>query len=463
MNDREYDYTKLPFRDSDLPIVIRENVSNAPQSRKEAVLITVAIVLMTLCDRLRFKYPFDKVLHALLAQGIIEAPPSTGKRFVDDIVRQIIDPTLGARDEEQRLIEQKYREKKASRKANEKIGEPPQTTIRCLPAATSKTVLNKRADMYKRVLGDTTTFWMYAEELAQLTDAGHQGYSNLRTILRVAYDLGSKFGQDFASDNSYSAISDINFCCLFCATPNDVDEFFNKRSILGGNVTRVDLIQLNDELGAEPAEFKDMTDDQQATIDRTLKLLMDNTYTNEGSLQPTFLLDMSWLYKDIRKWCKEKADEALRAGDTALDVFRRRSSVSACRIAALCDYLYLLDQGVDIRKFCKGEETLPEKTLLRIQKLCRKIYRWSAERILQPMLTRWGTRYNELLKAREEDAQKGEKKTLFDQLTTVFTRDQINLLIRENGMTTESRFFLSQWKAKGWIEKIDKNQFRKLV
>lgn len=463
MKTQDNDCNKLPFRDSDLPPVIRENVSNAPHCRKEAVLITTAIVLMALCDRLRFRYPFDKVLHALLAQGIIEAPPSTGKRFVDDIVRQIIDPTLGARDEEQRLIEQKYREKKASRKANEKIGEPPQTTIRCLPAATSKTVLNKRADMSKRVLGDYTTFFMYAEELAQLTDAGQQGYSNLRTILRVAYDLGSKFGQDFASDNSYSAISDVNICCLFCATPNDVDEFFNKRSILGGNVTRTDLIRLSDGLGAEPAIFRDMTDGQQAVIDHTLKLLMDNTYTAEGGLQPTFIVDMSWLYKDIRKWCQEKADEALRAGDIALDVFRRRSSVSACRIAALCYYLYLLEQGTDIRKFCNGEETLPENTLLRIQKLCRKIYRWAAEHILQPMMERWGFKYNELLKAREAGAQTGEKKTLFDQLTGEFTREQINRLIQENGMTTESRFFLSQWKAKKWIEKTAKNQYRKLV
>ena len=42
--------------------------------------------------------------------------------------------------------------------ANEAIGEPPKTTIRCLPANTSKTVLNKRADLYKRILGDYTTF-----------------------------------------------------------------------------------------------------------------------------------------------------------------------------------------------------------------------------------------------------------------------------------------------------------------
>ncbi len=51
--------------------------------------------------------------------------------------------------------------------------------------------------MYERVFGDTLTFWMFAEELAQVTDAGKNGYSNLRTIMRTSYDLGLLFGNAF--------------------------------------------------------------------------------------------------------------------------------------------------------------------------------------------------------------------------------------------------------------------------
>ena len=60
----------------------------------------------------------------------------------------------------------------------------------------------KRSDYHERFLGAVVTFWMFAEELAQVTDAGKQGYSNLRTIMRTSYDFGSRFGMDFASDNS---------------------------------------------------------------------------------------------------------------------------------------------------------------------------------------------------------------------------------------------------------------------
>ena len=100
--------------------------------------------------------------------------------------------TLQAHDKEQRRLEQKYRERKRSRGANEKMEEEPKTTIRVIPATISKTVLVKRADFYERNLGDVLTFWMFAEELAQVTDAGKQGYSNLRTIMRTAYDFGSR-------------------------------------------------------------------------------------------------------------------------------------------------------------------------------------------------------------------------------------------------------------------------------
>ena len=466
-DELEYDakarIPKLPIREKDLPPIIRENVQVAPHNRKHAVMMAILPMLCVLATRVRLKYPFDKRLHALLLQVLVEAPPSTGKGFTDNLVTQIIDPTLTAHDDAERLKEQLYREKKASRKANETIGDPPKTTIRCLPATTSKTSLNKRADLYKRNLGDYTSFWMYAEELAQLTEAGKQSYSNLRTIMRVAYDLGSKFGQDFASDSSYSAVSDINICSLFCATPNDVDDFMDKRSILGGNVTRNILIQLDDELGSDPAEFKDFTEDQERMVNDMLQTLMADCYSPEGALQPIILLDMKWLEKDIRRWCRKKAEEALKSGNKALDVFRKRSSVSAFRSAALCYYLYLLGYGIDIHKFCNGQVTLPENDLLIIQRLTRKLYRYFCESILSAMMGRWGAKYNELNKKRSDGVDIKPNERLIDQLTAVFTRQQLDLLIKENGNETESRFFLSQWKAKGWIEKIAKNQYRKLI
>ena len=436
-------------KDKDLPPVIREIVTNAPQNRKIPAFIASLSPLCAMCPRVRLHYYYDTRPSALLLQVLIEGAQSSGKSFAADIESLIMDKTLKARDKAMRRLEQEYRDKKKRRKANEKLEEEPQTTVRVVPPTISKTVLTKRADLYERVLGDTLTFWMFAEELAQVTDAGKNGYSNLRTIMRTSYDLGSLFGIDFASDNSYSAIVDINICSMFCATPAALDEYFDKKAIEGGNITRTILCKIDDDLGEDGAIFIPYTSEQRSAIDTMLARLMNETYDNDGGLQPTVDLNMSWLDKTVCKWVRGKGNEATLSGSQALDVFRKRSSVSAFRIAALCQYLYM-------------QEETSSLTLDIIQKRVRQIYLFMAEYILQNMLERWGKRFEELNAKREAELKPGPKENLFDQLTETFTREQLNLLIEKQGKVTPDKVFINRWKKLRVIEIIDKNTFRKV-
>ena len=441
------DKLRLP-KDKDLPPVIREIVTNAPSNRKIPAFVASLSPLCALCPRVRLKYFYDTRPSALLLQVLIEGAQSSGKSFAADIESLIMDKTLKAHDKAMRRIEQEYREKKKRRKANEKLEEEPKTTIRVVPPTISKTVLTKRADMFERVLGDTMSFWMFAEELAQVTDAGKNGYSNLRTLMRTAYDLGSLFGIDFASDNSYSAIVDINICSMFCATPAAIDEYYDRKAIEGGNITRCIVCKMDDSLGEEGAIFTAYSAEQQAVIDSTLQKLMDMTYDGDGALQPVVELDMSWLDKTVCKWVKEKAREATLSGSKALDVFRKRSSVSAFRVASLCYYLYML------------EDKLSEEV---IRRRVSQIYHYMAEYILAGMLTRWGVQFENLNAKRELENKPEDKPVLFDQLTEVFTREQLKLQIEKQGLTTPYRVFLCQWKRLRVIEDIDKNTFKKII
>lgn len=438
-------------KDSELPPIIREIVTNAPKSRKLPAFVASLSPLCALCPRVRLHYYYDSRPSALLLQVLIEGAQSSGKSFAADIESLIMQNTLKAHDKEQRRLEQEYREKKKRRKANEKLDEEPQTTIRVVPPTISKTVLTKRADLYERVLGDTMTFWMFAEELAQVTDAGKNGYSNLRTIMRTAYDLGSEFGIDFASDNSYSAIVDINICSMFCATPAALDDYFDKKAIEGGNITRTVLCKLPDDLGEDGAIFIPYTDEQLKRINAALDQLQNATYTAEGNLQPTLDLDMSWLDKTVCKWVRDKAKEAALSGSTALDVFRKRSSVSAFRIASLCYYLYQLD-----------DVTSAPKSLERSQRLARQIYLYMAEYILQSMLDRWGKSYENLNNQREESYRRGPQDIFFDKLPETFTRALLDQLKIEYNKMTPTKVFISKWKRLHVIEIIDKNTFRKI-
>ena len=434
------------IKDHELPEIIRQIVGNAPKNRKEAAFIACLAALCAMCPRVRLKYFFDSRLSALLLQVLIEGAQSSGKSFAADIEGLIMNDTLKARDKAMRRLEQEYRDKKKRRKANEKLEEEPETTIRVVPPTISKTVLTKRADMYERVFGDTLTFWMFAEELAQVTDAGKNGYSNLRTIMRTAYDLGSEFGIDFASDNSYSAIVDINICSMFCATPSAIDDYFDKKAIEGGNITRTILCRLDETLGEDGAIFTPYTPEQKAHIDRMLKRLMDETYDADGGLMPTVQLDTAWLDKTVCSWVRAKGKEASLSGSRSLDVFRKRSSVSAFRVAALCQYLYEL------------ENTLSPEV---IQKRVRHIYLFMADYILDGMLERWGKRFEELNTKRENENRPGPKTVLFDKLSDTFSRAQLRAAIEQEGKVTPERIFLSQWKKLRVIEEVEKDTYRK--
>ena len=451
---------KLPFSDNLMPPIVRQIVTNAPESRKVAAMVAAMAPLCALAARVRARYYHDSSrLHALLLQVVIEGAQSAGKSFAADIEALIMNDTLKARDKVQRRIEQEYREKKRRRSQNQQMEEEPRTTIRVIPPTISKTVLTRRADLYERIMGDTTIFWMFAEELAQVTDAGRQGYSNLRTIMRSAYDLGSLFGIDFASDNSYSAIVDINICSMFCATPAALDEYYDRKAIEGGNITRCIVCPLDDSIESDNDMFLPYTPEQQEVISRTLKQMMADNYDEEDRLKPTMQLDMSWIDDECRKFIQRKANEYSLTGSEAVKVFRKRSSVSAFRITCLCYYLYALEYGFDPTQ--PLADNLEQR---RAQFRCRRIYRFMAEFIIQQMLRRWGKKFNELNAKRAQEEEPLDN-NLFAMLTPEFSCDQLKVLIKQIGSTTPAKQFLWMWGPKKMdiIEAVDKNHFRKKI
>lgn len=454
---------RIPVREQDLCIIVRQLVGMAPARRKVPTLFASIAPLSALATRVRVKYVWDIQLHALLVQIIIEAAPSTGKRPFAEVVRIIIEPTLEKHDNLQRRMEQEYRERKSSRAQNEKIGEAPKTTIRCIPATISKTVLLKRADLHERLLDSMLTFWMFGDELALLGDAGKSSFSNLRTILRIAYDLNSRYGQDYASDNSYSGNADVCISFLFCATPQDVNEIFPQKEVMGGGASRVMLITLEDEIGSRPAVFKPLSEDDERLVSAALKKIMDDTYAPDGSLRDEMLLDTSWLDPSVKAFCAKMAKKAADMKDAgakgalSLDHFYKRASVNAFRCAGLMYYLYLLEN----RMAQEGVEGAIMRDEKEIRHLCIKMYKFIAQYCLESNNSRWGAMYESGYHKQKLGAKVDQRKPLIEQLTTTFTRVQLDELIEANKLDTEARHFLSQWKKKGWIIKIDKNTYQK--
>ena len=429
-------------KDKDLPPVFRELVSNAPDNFKMATFIACCAPLGCLATRLRFFYPFDQGPMACLLQTIICSEQSGGKSFARNVENTIM-AKQKARDNDQRRQEQAYRELKQTASKTDKLPDPPKTSVICCPVSISIAQLIKRADAPVRLFGTPLTLWTFTEELATATETNKRAFSNIKSIMRTAYDLGSEYGVDYLSDNSYSATVDILYNTMFCTTPSALDEYMDKKAVEGGNVTRTIVYDLGSQLGDEAPIFARLTPKQQSVIDRTIDQIMADTYNEDGGVQPEKYIDMSWLEKTVREWCAQKNLEAVKSGSTALGVFFKRSSVSAFRIAALCQYLYGMEDTRAVRK------------------KVTQIYLAMAEQILSGMLDKWGRRFEDL-QAKRIELTSNARLPLFDQLPETFSRELLRETIKRLELTTPDWVFLSKWNAKALIKKEGKNIFKKL-
>ena len=264
----------------DLPPALRVYYDIAPESFRIPSILAAITCLCALGTRLRVKYVYDTELHALLLQVVVVGNPGDGKSFTRPIVKTLLAPLL-LRDQELRRQEQAYSELKKTSANNKKLPDEPITDVRCLQNIT-RTKLVKRADMFIRKYGEPLAFMLFSEELSTMTEGNKKAYSDLRTIGRLAYDLGASFSNDTNSSESYCAMVDIIWCSLFCSTPAALDEYMDRRSIEGGNVTRHVIADLGDLIGDDAPVFKPLTTDQQQLVKQTIDQLMHETYNDDG-------------------------------------------------------------------------------------------------------------------------------------------------------------------------------------
>ncbi|MGM9760833.1 MAG: hypothetical protein ACI30I_12115, partial [Parabacteroides sp.] len=224
-------------------------------------------------------------------------------------------------------------------------------------------------------------------------------------------------------------------CSLYCSTPAALDEYMDKRSVEGGNVTRHIIADLGDLMGDDAPVFRPLTNEQQLVVQQTVDRLMHETYTDEGGIQPVHEVPMEWLWEEVKEWCQTQRERVLKTGSRALNCFYKRSSVSAFRMTALCYHLW-------------GEES--EEARQR----CVRFYRFMASYIVEGLLARWGKRFEEL--QGPAHAEEGPKVPLFDQLPDRFSRDQLRELIVKLELNTPARIFLSKWKRGRLIHQPDK-------
>lgn len=433
------------IRDKDYPTGVKEWMQTAPPTLKFATLAVACSMLAVYATRVRLNYVYDNGLSAILLHVLVCGEQSSGKSFTRYLKRHLMKPLM-QRDAEQRVEEQKYAElKRRQGKKDGKLPPEPKTDITMLHENLSLSMLIKRADAPIKLYGSPKTLFQFAEEIGAIVQASKRQFSDVKQINKTGYDLGSLFGQDYLSETSYSAVVDLMLCYVYAGTPAAIARYIDRAAIEGGLVTRVILCPLEAQLGEEPLQFRSLTEEQEAAVDQMLEKLMGECYAADGkSLRKERLLDTAWLDTVVKKWCELQRAKVVKTMSKALDVFYKRSSVSAFRIASLMQYLYEIE----------GEKNERE-----MHRLVKQTYLACADRILGNMLKRWGSEFEEI--NADTQSKPYHVVDIFEELPQEFSRIYLEEFLRRKGIITPVKNMVYKWRKKGLIVKIDGGILRK--
>jgi hypothetical protein len=230
------------------------------------------------------------------------------------------------------------------------------------------------------------------------------------------------------SENSFSANVPVYYNLLLTGTLGGMYRFF--KDVEDGLVTRFCFAQLPDMFGADIPAFENYTPaEEREIIEIATRLDMAKGF-----------IVCPHVSNRIRRWLNEKRELAIREDSRAIDTLRKRSGVIGFRAGMLA---YLLNN-------CKYDKTVGDFTS------------WVAEYVFQNQMDLFGSKFEEVaqsqLRVRENRTQ---VISLLQMLPNQFTRNELMALRARNGQSTRVDMVINRWRTAGFIQKCDKNTYRK--
>jgi hypothetical protein len=404
-----------------LPPLIKETVRTFPDDFKKAAILCQLPALGALGSKLRAEY-LDGHMHSPSFQVSFEAPQANGKSLITDLAKQLIEPIV-KRDRDNRKVETAYSEKALEAKQNDKqdkLGPRPKEIVRDIPATISVTKLLMRMDNSHGL-----HLICVAPEVDEVTHAIKREFANYSSLLRVAFD-NEVYGQDYASDNSFSGMVSVYFNTLFCGTPKSMRKLYP--DVENGLVSRVLFVTVPDQFGKPMPVRSKLTAKEREEVDRQMARL-DAVSFLDGTVQEDHVMDMGFLNRVMDSWITEQREEAIRTDDRTRDTFCRRAAVVGFRAGMLAWFLY------------------GEKDTRNNRKRTTEFARWVATQMLNQHLLRFQIDDNVSNTNRWIDAYK----LLGDE----FSRDEVERALRITNTTTPLKKVISLWQTGGCIKAIE--------
>ena len=453
MSDEEKDPDKMPT----LPPVFREFVKSAPKDFHLSVINALMAILGFLSTYVKAKYPYDDRWHTCSFFSIIYAPAGTGKGFVERLLDKLMD-YVTLRDAVQSMRENIYLRIISKKGANDKSPDLPHTSLRVIPSKNSEAeFLTKQQDNHGAHM------FTYAAEMDEWAKGEKAAGGNKSDMIRVAWDNG-EYGQQFKSANTFRGKVRLYWNVLITGTMAQVSNYF--KNVENGLVTRCCYTTIENQEFQLATLWKPIPAKGLKIIENYCKRCDENTYEKPCTvdLEEAQMLsddefdeqvdwhfqikekqevDLSWIMPTIEKFQKEQCDKAALAYDKARDTFRRRVGVRGFRLALLCTTLY---QTVGARE----------------RKIICNFVDWWMHQDIECTLQLWGKKYNDVV----DNANQANisQRDVFKQLKDEFTKDDLYVVCKREGIKTRLTNIIWQWKDGKHIEEIVKNKrWRKIT
>ena len=408
-----------------LPKVLEKICSRVPEPYRPALIMACLPILGTLATRVRFNY-LDHQQQSFSFMSCIIAPPAAGKSFIRKPTNLLLTP-INAQDEVERQKEQDYKDALRAAKNSKQQPENPR------PCPRNNGVNISIAKLLQLLsYSDNKHLIGIAEELDTLTKSEKAGvWSQKRDIYRLAFD-NAYYGQNYMSDNSFSANVPVYYNLLLTGTPNAAARFF--KDVEDGLITRFCFAQLPDMFGQDIPNFEDYSEAEQRFIIGTATQLMDES----GEVI------CAGVNQHIAKWVKQKGQEAVLEDSRAKDTLRKRAAVIGFRAGYLA---YILNG----RKYSKeiGQFAV-----------------WVAEYTFQNQMELFGSKFEEIMQGQiDEQGKRSHNKVLFEDLPSQFTLGELRQRRAERKLSVTRcaiAMLITRWIRKGLITETAKFEYKKL-
>lgn len=408
-----------PVLNFDLPPVFQQFVNTCPDDFKVPMIMGILPVLGTVATGVRSVY-LDGVTHSPSFFSVLEAPQASGKGFLRNMVLTLTE-RIRFDDMQERAKEAAYKEELRRSKNKAKQPEDPRAAVRLVPASISIAQLLKRLDY-----ADGKHLFTFCEEIDTLTKSNKSGaWSQKSDIYRNAFD-NAEYGQDYISDNTYSAIVKVFYNLLVLGTPKAVRRFFSDPE--DGLCSRICFITLPDQFGAKMPHFSMLTNKQSATVAKIVERLMKDTN----------IYKLDYLGGEVEKWLEEKRRLSLETQNNTINIFMRRCAVIGFRAALLAHAVY-----------GKPQQKHKEQII--------KFFRFVADYSLYELFRRFDGKVDD-----DEQTSNYASVNFYSQLAERFTLNELAALLKSAGMKTPAKAVAYRLRKAGLIKSIQRGEFQKI-